>query len=84
MLRKIINYFEKAQNKELIEYIQKNEDDFVFKSNLYVFPAAVLATIGCFFYPLGLFLCILVGSITFSYISRLLVPLIIRQTRKNY
>jgi hypothetical protein len=65
-LKKIINYFERAQSKELMEYIQENEDDFVFKSNLYFIPAVVLATIGCFFYNQAFwFSCITIGLLSF-------------------
>lgn len=66
MLRKIINYFEMAQNKDLVEYIQQNEEDFIFKSNLYVMPAVFLATIGCFFYNQAFwFSCITIGLLWF-------------------
>src|SRR5699024_7235115 len=64
--KKIINYFERAQSKELMEYIQENEDDFVFKSNLYFIPAVVLATIGCFFYNQAFwFSCITICLLSF-------------------
>ncbi|PTJ14255.1 hypothetical protein BU069_12790 [Staphylococcus succinus] len=65
-MKRIINYFERAQSKKLIEYIEKNEDDFVFKSSLYFFPAVALATIGCIFYDQAFwFACITIGLLSF-------------------
>ncbi|MBO1278532.1 hypothetical protein [Staphylococcus haemolyticus] len=67
MLDRLKNFFDRAHSKNLEKILKENESKFVFNLGVYLFPAVVLATIGCFLFNQAFwFACITIGLLHFT------------------
>ncbi|MGX0019583.1 hypothetical protein ACUW6T_002313 [Staphylococcus hominis] len=67
MLDRLKDFFDRAHSKKLEKILKENESNFVFNLGVYLFPAVVLATIGCFFFnQIFWFACITIGLLNFT------------------
>lgn len=67
MLKKVMEFFDRARSDKLENLLKEHEDEFNFKLGNYFFPAVVLATVGCLFFQQAFwFACITIGVLMFT------------------